>query len=709
MTAWLRSLRGALILGILGIGVAVVVGLRDRAESTLTLAVKRTDPHAVIQTRGSRIIRADALGESFRIVADRQDTYQDGGVRLVDNIQVTVADRKDRVGLVLTGDEAALDAEKTSVKLTGGVEMKSSDGLSASTDDASYSTSDDVIRMPGSTTFRRDGMDADGDGAEYHREDDVLRLLDKARIDLSSNATRTRILARTATVAQTDRYMKFSDNVTIKTDSEQMMANRAHVVLKNDDMTVKALDLMGDARIVDIHPQVGDLREMTAHTIELAYDESGAELKTAVLAGGAKLQLSAADGATGSTIRSRSIRLAFGDNGIALNELIARHQVELIMPPYQETAVQTVSADLLTVTSQSGAELEQAKFEGNVTFQEVSLGDGGTDVTMIVTADRLDTTLVNGINRLGETRFFGDVTFENEEVIGVADEAIYAIQAGRIELLTSLPVGRTPRVEDHRGSVQAHLIALGVDENRITAEGEVKNILLSDPADVDTADGARRPGLLEPSEPTYVTAGHLVYAGTTHVAVYSQGVRLWQTATEFVGDTIILDERSGNISAAGHVRTRSLINQINDVTGLQEKSAFTGTSDEFFYDNTLHRAMYTTDAQLTSSRGDLRADQILVFLGSDNRTLDRIEATGHVELTMPGRSVTGESLVFYDVEGRYEMKGGPVESIEEIEAQCRKTTGQTLTFFLTEGAVSVDGESKVRTEILREPCPEGTP
>ncbi len=707
MSVWRRSLRGALILCILGVGAAVVVGLRERGEPARALVVERTDPDAVIQTRGSRIVQADALGENLRVVADRQDTYRDGGLRLVDNVQVTVADREDRAGFVLTGDEATLDAGKTAVELTGTVEMESSDGLSASTDNASYTERDGVVRMPGPTTFRRDGMDAAGDGAEYDRGEDVLRLLNDAHVDLISDTTRTRILSRAATLAQTDRYMEFSDDVTIDTNTERMTAGRGRAVLQHEGTTVEALDLMRDARIASIDPQAGNLRELTARTIGLAYAETDS-LETAVLTGGSHVEIAGADGAAGSTIDSRSMRLAFDDDGIGLVELVARNQVSLSLPARPETAGQTVTADLLTVTRQSAAGFEQARFEGDVTFREISLGDGSAPVTMVTTADRLDATLADGMTRLGETHFFGDVTFENGDVVGVADEAVYAVDGGRVELMTSGPAGRVPRVEDRRGSVQAEVIELGVNESQITAEGEVESVLVTDPADVDAVDGARRPGLLEPSEPTYVTAGHLAYGGATDVAVYSEGARLWQATTEFVGDTIVLDEGNGNITAEGAVRTRSMINQINDETGLQEESITTGTADEFTYDDTLHRATYTTDAQLTGPRGDLTADQISVFLMSDSRTLERIEAAGRVELTMPGRSVTGESLVYYDAEGRYEMEGGPVEIIEEMESQCRKTIGRTLTFFLTDDAVSVDGESEVRTETVRGACPELT-
>jgi len=291
----------------------------------------------------------------------------------------------------------------------------------------------------------------------------------------------------------------------------------------------------------------------------------------------------------------------------------------------------------------------------------------------------------------------------------VADEAVYAIDEGRVELMTSGTAGRAPRIEDRRGSVQANLITLGVSGSRITAEGEVESVLITDPTAADTEHRARRPGLLEPSEPTYVTAGHLAYDRMTEVAVYSEGARLWQAATEFNAESITLDEGNGNISAEGAVRTRSLINRINNETGHQEESITTGRAEHFTYDDVLHSAIYTTDAGLTGPRSDLTADQISLFLLSDGRTLDRIEASGEVELTMPGRSVTGESLMYYDAEGRYEMEGGPVLIVEEMEEECRQTTGRTLTFFLTDNAVSVDGESEVRTETLRGTCPELTP
>ena len=76
-----------------------------------------------------------------------------------------------------------------------------------------------------------------------------------------------------------------------------------------------------------------------------------------------------------------------------------------------------------------------------------------------------------------------------------------------------------------------------------------------------------------------------------------------------------------------------------------------------------------------------------------------------IELIMPTRLVSGDTLVYYDADGRYETYGAPVRITEEQEEGCRETTGRSLIFFLTEDAISVDGQSEVRTEAATVTCP----
>ena len=592
---------------------------------------------------------------------------------------------------MLTGSEATLNAAKTTVHLIGDVHMRSSDGLSAVTDEASYADADGFIRMPGRTKFTRNGMGAAGDGAEYDRNADLLQLLSSAEIELVSHVPPTRIVSRAATVAQTEGYMRFEDGVAINTGTHQIMAGSAFATLLDESTQLEALELMQDARLIRTEQQPGTLREMTAD-----------------LKGNARLEMATSDGEAGSQISSTSMQLAFDSDGREINELVARKQVRLVLPQRVGSPIQTVTADLLTVTSPTGKGIELARFEGKVKFKEVVHTTGREPNSRVTRAQRLNATLSEGLTRISGTRFIGEVRFDDGRVVGLADEAIYAIDEGQVELVTSETEGRTPRVETSRGSVQASKITLNPNDNSMAAEGDVESVLVTKLTVDKSDDGAGLPALLQPIEPVYVTSGQLTYDGNTETTIYTQEARLWQASTQFYGDRIVLEEGNRNISAEGDVRTRWLVKQVNSETGLQEESVTNGQAQRFTFDDALQTATYTTEAQIASPRANMTADVIRLFFLSDGRTLERVEAEGNVELNVPGRLAFGESLAYYDGEGRYTMEGEPVRITEESEQQCRETTGRNLTFFLAGDAVSVDGESEIRTETSQGPCAELT-
>ena len=697
-----------LLLLIVGVGVTVALGLRGRSESPPSAVEGRTDPEAVIETRGSRIVQADDRGENLRVVADRQATYRDGALRLVDNVKVTVAARDERASFVLTGHEARLDSAKTDVELSGDVRMESADGLLATTDEATYSDVDGIVRMPGFTTLRRDGLEATGGRAQYDRATDVLRLLESAQVDLVFDMTHFRILSRRATLAHADGYMQFDGDVTVDDGVERMTAGQARAVLVGQTTQLTSLKLRRRASVVTDRMDPGALREMSADTIHLAYASSGAGLETATLTGGAMLTTVGDGGAAGARIGGRSMQLEFDTDGDILRDLRVEHTVSLALPERPESPAQRITAARLTATGVAGAQLETARFEGNVVFEEESTGDRRDSPGRVLRARMLDATLGSGLAELEDARFIGDVRLEDDAIIALADEVFYAVSEGRIRLLTVEGQGRVPRLDDGRGSVQAGAITVDVEGADVVAEGDVKSVLTTESETEATELGRVRPSLLGAEETVYVTAGRFEYDDDLRTATYAAGARLWQAETEFEGEQIVLDEARGDITAQGGVRTRTRITQVNDETGLPEGTTTIGRAEMFRFEDAAHRLTYTTDARVTSPQSDLTADLIHLILLPDGRTLDRIEAVGSVQLQMTGRRVSGQSLVYHDAEGRYTMDGRPVEIIEEIDGECRETTGRTLTFFLIDDAVSVDGGSEVRTQTSRGECPDLT-
>ena len=707
MAVWRRPVRFALAAFIVGLGTAVVFGLRDRAEPVRPLVVERTDPDAVIQTRGSRIVRADSLGDDLRVEAERQLTYPDGALRMTDGVKVTVEEREDREGFVLTGTEASVDADKTQVTLTGDITFTSGGGLHATSDAASYADAEGIVRMPGEALFTRDGMHATGQSAEYERGNDLLRLLDGARVDLATEGASTQIVSRTATVAQTNGYMTFDGGVVVDAGRLRMEARRARATFVDAISQLDALQLQGNSKILGTEREAGRLREMSASDIRLGYDETGQRITEATLIGGAALDLFGAGGTTGAHIGGRSMDVRFTADGNGVSGLTTHDEVIMDIPETTGQPGQRVRADALQATSASGRGLDEAVFEGSVEYLETISRTEGDPISRVARAERLDATMGDGLSALESATFRGSVTFEDGEVHGQGDEARYIVGDSIVKLVTVGPDGQAPRVVDRRGSVQAETIRIMLDGPRIEARGGVESVLSTSEDDADDSETeVRRPGLLDADQPVLVTADQLSYDGETQIATYSGDAHLWQAETEFRGDTIVLDEKAGNLSVDSAVRTRSLLKQMDDETGVQQESVTTGRAVSMRYDDSLHRATYTIDAEVSGPRGDLKADTIHVYLHQDSRTLDRLEASGDVSLETPGRLVAGETLVYYDADGRYEMAGEPVRIVEEVEEECRETTGRTLTFFITGDDVSVDGQAEVRTETASGRCPE---
>ena len=162
--------------------------------------------------------------------------------------------------------------------------------------------------------------------------------------------------------------------------------------------------------------------------------------------------------------------------------------------------------------------------------------------------------------------------------------------------------------------------------------------------------------------------------------------------------------------------------QLNETTQRSEASSTRVEANTLVYDNVARHAVYDTKALLRSERGNLKADTIEIFMATDNRTLDRLEATGNVTLGLDGRWATGDHLVYYEAEGRYEMEGGLVKIVEEVKPvetttrtstqpdatprspSCSSTTGRTLTFFRSTDTVTVDGREVARTQTRSGTC-----
>ncbi len=699
---WQRPLRVVLALSVVAFAIVVGLGVRDRGAPVTTVALDGVDPDAILQSRGARI----TLGDGTVIKADQQFAYADGRSRLV-AVDVDVPANDERGGLGIRGDEAAGSQDEGEWTLSGGVTIETDDGLTGTTEEATYVDGGGIVRMPMPARFEQGWMTLTGGISRYDRRRGVLHLDRHARVQLRTGngdtVGETRIEADRALIVRADGYMRFEENVVIDADDRRMAGDEAIVTFDPDASRVDGLELAGGARIERGAATPGSLlRTLSAEVIAVSYVNGAVE--RAAVAGGGRVELYGPAGTPGATITGRTIDLSFGGGAASggADELRARDGVTLDLPAVDGAARSIRAGELDLALGRSADQPTVVRFDDAVEFREA--GEAESD-ERIVRAGRLEAALQESATRLDDARFDGAVVLEAGTVHGTADVATYAPGDASFILLTG-GAGNPPRVEDRWGSIQGATVTILLDGPDIEATDAVRGTLQLDDDHDDTESGLMRPGLFDEGPPIYATAEQFVYDAGESSATYTGGARLWQGETEIRAETITLDDETGNLEAVQSVRTRTTIVRQNHESGEAEPANTVSRGSAFHYDNSARQVTYTGEAVLDTAGTELAADVIALRLSDDARTLEQIEASDDVRLALDGRRAAGATLAYEDGSGRYDITGTPVRIVEEMGGGCRETTGRAVTFYVTGDAVIVDGRAEGRTASSAGPCQE---
>jgi lipopolysaccharide export system protein LptA len=200
------------------------------------------------------------------------------------------------------------------------------------------------------------------------------------------------------------------------------------------------------------------------------------------------------------------------------------------------------------------------------------------------------------------------------------------------------------------------------------------------------------PAMLKQNEPVNVTSNRLDYDGTNSRATYSGNARLWQTETVVQADTIMLDDKTGNLHATTSVRTVMTLRHAEE-EGKQPPppQPTTTVAEELLYEDAKHRATYTTKAHMNGPDGDVTADKIELYLTEDGGSLERAEADGSVISRQQNRRAYGDHLTYLAPKDEYTMVGKPVKVFDDAPPDCKLTVGTTLTFHKTVDTISATG------------------
>jgi lipopolysaccharide export system protein LptA len=284
------------------------------------------------------------------------------------------------------------------------------------------------------------------------------------------------------------------------------------------------------------------------------------------------------------------------------------------------------------------------------------------------------------------------------ETVADAPRAVHQVAQDSFELsLSPGDPGPQPSLNDGRVLVYARTINFTIATKKLRAETDVRSSVQpsrAEPAKGATAahtkgrgaapGAAKMPSMLAQDQPVSATSVKMDYDGAAGVATYSGQAKLWQEKTQVQGDTIVVDDKSGNLTARGHVRSVMVFDETDAKTNKKQPVQTTATGDTLVYEEARRVATYTTgptaQAHLVGSQGDVTADRIELFLKEGSKELDRAEAEGNVTVIEGVRTATGQHLTYTPANATYVMTGTPGQIVEKMPNECRITDATTLTF-----------------------------
>ena len=683
---WLR--RARLAIGVFAIVFAIALTFSFRRRTApAAVPVVHTEPGAMVESLAGHIVRFSSAREDVSIDYQRQLTYSDGSTKMI-GVKVVSVEKNGSRTFTITGQNGQLEQNEAVMRLDGDVRLAASDGLTASTEHATYTQSDGMVRATGPVTFARARLTGSGIGMTYDKNADALAILDQAVVRVAADAQgggELAISSGAATFARRDHVVRFERSMHLQRAGQMIEADNGVAILTPDSNHVESIDLHGAARISGSNAAAGGLEALTGDAMTLKYAGTGDVLQHALITGNSVLKLAGDAGKPGREITAQTIDITLAPDGSTPTALSGHQNVLLTFPADAGGAARTVHADDLTAKGDASHGLTHARFTGVVDYRE-----HGPNVNRAAKSEVLDVVLTPGMGEIDDAKFSRHVRFEEGSMAANAAEARYLVAKGTLELSGTDTANRTPHVVNEQIKIDATHIDVTLAGPKMKAAGNVKSEL--QPLKQDAPGGGKLPSMLKQDQPVNVTANALDYDGTASRATYTGAAQLWQSDTSVKGASITIDDKTGDLSATGPVTTTTMLEQTNDDTKKKERVRSIATANAFKYDDAQRRATYTGDAHMSGPQGDMTAAKIELYLKPSGDEVERAEShddANTMTLREQSRTTTGVHLTYTAADEQYVVTGRPVKIVD----QCgRETTGGTLIFHKATDSIVVDGK-----------------
>jgi lipopolysaccharide export system protein LptA len=693
--SWQRRARS--VIAVLAAVFAIFVAFMfvRRAPSAPGTAIQLSGKQ-VMESHGGEYVRRTGSREDLKVQFEKELSYADGSSSLA-NVIITSTNRADGRTFTVTGKDGRKQDNPERYALDGDVKLVASDGLTARTEHATYAAADGTVRAPGAVEFSKNRMSGRGTGMTYDKERDVMTIMAGAVVHIDADeagAGGADVTSGSAAFARREKTVTFDGGVRVQRSSGEITeADRAIAHLSDDEKRIQVVELRGRSRVTSAKPAPGGLQALSGRDVNLNYGADGQVIQHVLVIGDGVLQLAGNAGKPGRQLRAGSIDTALAPDGTTPTSLAAHDAVQLTFPPEPGVAARSVRATTMTATGQAGRGLTDARFEQNVEYRETS-----ATVDRSATSTTLEVSLKPGLSSIDEAKFLGNVKFTDGKMKAAAAGARYVLDKGTLLLRGTEPAPGpvVPHVLNEQIAIDSTSIDVDLHGPKMTATGNVKSVI--QPAKKGSGSDTKMPSLLKQDQPVNVTSADLQYDGELSKATYTGGAQLWQADTAISGETIVIDDKTGDLTANGKVATAVTLDEsrhdkdTNKTTKTRAQSL--GAASDFTYRENTRCATYTGDAHLKGSEGDMKADKIELFLKPSGNELERAEAYDNVVLKETARTTTGSRVSYFAEDERYVASGTPVKVVDECDFE---TAGRTLTFHKATDTIVVDGQKNFRT------------
>ncbi len=210
----------------------------------------------------------------------------------------------------------------------------------------------------------------------------------------------------------------------------------------------------------------------------------------------------------------------------------------------------------------------------------------------------------------------------------------------------------------------------------------------------ESANDVKMPSMLKQDQKVLVVGNGLDYDGSLALGTYTGAARLFQGDTSIKGETIVIDNKAGNLSASGGVTSTTVLEEAGK-DKKKERVHSIATAKDLKYDDAARRLTYTTNAHMSGPEGDMTAARIELYLKPSGDELERAEAYENLTLREQNRETKGSKMIYTTADETYVVTGAPVKIVDECR---RETIGKTLTFNKGADSIVVDGNAQIRTQ-----------